>query len=99
MALGTAGTTAATTLTALTWPATIADVAAMNQLIKDDLTTGTPKAHISGIGGLSDYGILSVPNRGELRIYPGDVVAIDPNTGGVVLVTALAIAGTDWAFA
>jgi hypothetical protein len=52
MALGTAGTTAATTLTALTWPASIADVAALNQLIKDDLTTGHPKAHISGIGGL-----------------------------------------------
>jgi hypothetical protein len=34
-----------------------------------------------------------------MRIYPGDVVAVDPNTGGVVLVTALAIAGTDWAFA
>ena len=99
MALGTAGTTAATTLTALTWPASIADVAALNQLIKDDQRVGTPVAHISGVGGLSDYGILFVPNRGQLLIYPGDVVAIDPSTGGVVLVTSRAVAGPNWAFA
>ena len=50
----------------------------------------------SGIGGIENVGILYVPNRGQLTIEAGDVVAIDPDTGGVVLITALAIAGTDW---
>ena len=99
MALGTAGTTAATTLTAITWPASIADVAALNALIKDDLTTGTPRASTSGIGGFVSEGKVFIPNRGSLRLYPGDVVAVDPATGGVVVVTARAVAGVNWAFA
>ena len=96
MALRAIGTDLTTTLTGLVWPASIADVAAMNNLIKDDLTTGTPLAQISGIGGLANEGQLKVPNRGYLRIYPGDVIALDPATGGVILITARSAAGTNW---
>lgn len=96
MALVDVGTDATTTLTGLVWPGSIADVAALSLLIKDDLTTGNPVAQISGIGGLVSEGKLFVPNRGSLVIYPGDVIAVDPATGGVILITAAAITGGDW---
>lgn len=96
MATVDVGTDATTTLTGVVWPASDADVATMNNLILDDLTTGTPRAATSGIGGLINEGKLVVPNRGSLLLYPGDVVAVDPATGGVILITALAAAGGDW---
>lgn len=96
MALVTVGTDATTTLTGLVWPGSIADVAALSLLIKDDLTTGNPVAQISGVGGLNYEGILSVPNRGALKIYPGDVIAVDPVTGFPILISARAAANTNW---
>ena len=96
MALVDVGTDATTTLTGVVWPASIADAASIGLLILDDLNVDHPIAAISGIGGLSHEGILSVPNRGQMRIYPGDIIAVDPATGGVILITALAAAGGDW---
>lgn len=96
MALVDVGTDATTTLTGVVWPASIADVAALNALILDDLTTGNPRASDSGIGGLIYEGKLFVPNRGSMVLYEGDVVAVDPATGGVILITARAAAGGDW---
>lgn len=95
MALVTVGTAADDTLSGVVWPASDADVAAINALIKDDLTVGTPRAATSGIGGLINEGLLVIPNRGQVRLYPGDVVAVDA-TGGVILITAAAAAGGDW---
>ena len=99
MATVSVGTTADDQLTGIVWPASTADIATMNNLLLDDLTTGHPAAHISGIGGIENVGILYVPNRGQLTIEAGDVVAIDPDTGGVILITALAAAGDDWVVA
>ena len=99
MATVTVGTSTTTVLTGIVWPASTADIATMNNLLLDDLTTGHPAAHISGIGGIENVGILYVPNRGQLTIEAGDVVAIDPDTGGVILITALAAAGDDWVVA
>lgn len=102
MALRTMGTAATTTLSAVLWsqdPAVLsrADVALMVAGIKDDRTTGRPVAQISGVGGIEQgSGKLWVPNRGSLMIYPGDYIAFDPATGGVILVTAAAAAGASW---
>ena len=57
MALVTVGTAADDTLSGVVWPASDADVAAINALIKDDLTVGTPRAATSGIGGLINEGL------------------------------------------
>lgn len=101
MALRTVGTAGTTSLDGVVWsqdPAVLsrADVAALIQLITDDLTTGHPVAQVSGVGGLEQSaGKLWVPNRGSLVIYPGDVLAVD-NRGGVILITAYSAAGTDW---
>ena len=95
MALITAGTNTTSALVGVRWPASIADVAAINALIRDDLTVGTPLASRSGIGGLVSEGKLFIPNRGSLVLYEGDVVAVD-DTGGVVLITKRGDLGTDW---
>lgn len=52
-----------------------------------------------GKGAFSFNGQLYVPNRGALKILPGDVVAID-NTGWPILVSAgsVAYAGSLWQF-
>jgi hypothetical protein len=73
-----------------------ADLATVNYAILDDQTTGTPHAVISGIGGLVREGILYVPNRGQLRLYPGDWIAYDPVTKFPILVSAAAAAGANW---
>lgn len=96
MALVDVGTDATTTLTGVVWPASIADCAAINLLILDDLQVDHPVASISGVGGFVYEGKLFVPNRGSMVLYAGDVVAVDPATGGVILITALAAAGGDW---
>lgn len=38
--------------------------------------------------------LLNVPNRGTLRVYPGDWIAVDPNTGAVILLPSATVAGT-----
>ena len=101
MATKTLGTSATTSLVAVSFsqdPSVLlpADLATVDYGILDDQTTGHPHASISGIGGLVRQGKLFVPNRGSLTIYPGDYIAYDPTTGGVILVTALAAAGASW---
>jgi hypothetical protein len=91
-------TLAATGLTAVTFSPTPqvllpADLATINAGIKNDQNAiGWPDMNTSfGFNGL-----LHVPNRGQLKVYPGDVVAFDAQTGGVIVVTAKAIAGGAW---
>lgn len=52
-----------------------------------------------GNNAFSFNGLLYVPNRGVLKVLPGDVVATD-NTGWPILVSKAAIgyAGTEWDF-
>lgn len=101
MATKTLGTAANNTLVAVAFsldPAVLnsADLATINQHILDDQASAHPVAHYSGIGGFVREGLLFVPNRGTLKILPGDYVAYDPATGWPILVSSLAAAGASW---
>jgi hypothetical protein len=104
MAVGTAGTTAATTLSAITWSGDQAvllpaDLATANYAILDDQNVAHGHAAVLGLGGVVREGKLIIPNRyGSLVMLPGDVVAWDV-TGWPVLISARAIAGGGWHFA
>ena len=49
-------------------------------------------------GAFNFMGILTFPQRGSIKVLPGDVVAIDGQTGWPILVSAKAIAGGGWTF-
>jgi hypothetical protein len=53
----------------------------------------------SGAAGISANGQLFVPNRGFLKVLPGDVVAVD-SAGFPYLISGVSIAyaGSDWTF-
>lgn len=107
MATATLGTAATTTLTALpfTYGAAVADVAAIAAAVKRDShnPNNTQAANGPGITGpqpailnaLSRAGVLIIPERGVLRLYPGDYVAIDA-TGWPILLSARAAASASW---
>ena len=86
MALNTFGTAANDSLSALQWDevSAVADVALIAAGIKDDLNPASPLVP----GGFTKNGMLYVPNRGVLKLRPGDWVAID-DTGWPVLVSAV----------
>jgi hypothetical protein len=54
---------------------------------------------IASSGGLTAQGQLFIPNRGILKVLPGDVVAVD-NSGWPILVSGqtIAYAGSQWTF-
>ena len=94
MALGTLGTSLTTTLQSLNaWTASTAatDVGTFANLIKDDINV----AHPIWPGAFEQNGLLYIPNRGVLRVLPGDYVGVDPN-GWPVLVSKNSIAGSGW---
>ena len=52
-------------------------------------------------GSISRFGnTLTIPNRGRLRVLPGDYVAYDPVTGFPILVSGAAVAqpGSVWSY-
>jgi hypothetical protein len=67
-----------------------ADVAALNNAIKDDLNVAHPV-----LGGWSTQGVLYVPNRGLLKVLPGDWIGVD-SRGWPILVSADSIANGLW---
>lgn len=73
-----------------------ADVDTINVHILDDVNARHPMAQISGCGGFVREGQLYVPNRGQLTLRPGDVVAYDPATGFPILLSSRAAAGASW---
>lgn len=103
MATATLGTALPTTLTAVpfTYGAlAAADFAAIASAIKHD----THNPNIIGVGNtgqppivsaLSRNGILIIPNRGALTLYPGDYVAVDA-TGWPILLSMRAAASASW---
>ncbi len=96
MALLTGGTNAATSLGALLWGPAIspANVALFNVAVLDDQNV----AHPQWPGALiPTSGLLSIPNRGTLKVLPGDYVMVDATTGWPILVSAYAIASGPWA--
>lgn len=96
MATRTLGSTAQTSLTAIAWingfaSNTPADFATMLLSVKDDLNL----AHPIWPGAIGDNGFLYVPNRGYLRVLPGDYIGVD-SQGWPILVSANSIANSNW---
>lgn len=87
-------------MTALVWNSVAvsqADVRAINALIRDDKNPRHPVAQTSsGAGGFVKEGLLYVPNRGSLTLFPGDVVAVDATSGQVILLTAYGLSAGPW---
>jgi hypothetical protein len=94
MATSHLGTNATNSLTSLIMSGamTPANIAAIANGIKNDKVNGRP----IWPGAFSQNGLLSVPNRGILRVLPGDYVAFDSTTGWPILVSAVAIASGPW---
>lgn len=109
MATGTAATNAA--LTALAFPGSYftpdgtavgltrldADIATIQQLIKDDLNPAQP-INIP-MGGWSRAGQLFIPNRGWLKMLPGDIVGVDSTGWPVLLSRRAANTAAAWTLA
>ncbi|SRR6266568_7175642 len=108
MATKTLGTNGQTTLTAVQWspdPASLsaADLATVQQLILDagmaeidntgQLVSAVVKATLPiWPGAFTREGYVYIPERGILRLHPGDWVGVDA-TGWPIVVSNLAIAG------
>jgi len=93
MATSTLGTNATTSLTSLVNSATMvpADLATIQNGIKDDVII----THPVWPGAYSYMDLLYVPNRGVLKVLPGDFVGVDTN-GWPILVSAYSIATGGW---
>ncbi len=93
MATGTLGTTANNSLTSLinSGAMNTTDLATIAQGIKDDQINGNPIFP----GAYAQNGILYIPNRGILRVLPGDYVGID-SQGWPVLVSKNSITNAAW---
>ncbi len=93
MATKLLGTTNDHSLTALAMSGAMvpADMASVAQGVKNDQVNGLP----IWPGAWSQNGLLHVPNRGVLKVLPGDYVAID-NEGWPILVSAYSIANGHW---
>ena len=97
-AIKTFGTTLTTSLSALVAGALTnvpaqdaADMAQIANAIKDDLNV----AHPIYPGAWSQGNMLFVPNRGILKVLPGDYVGVD-SQGWPILVSANSIANAAW---
>jgi hypothetical protein len=97
-AVKTFGTTANSSLSALlaavmtTNPQQdAADVAQLTNAIKDDINPAHPIMPTAW----SQAGVLYVPNRGILKVLPGDWVAVD-SQGWPILVSANSVANGPW---
>jgi hypothetical protein len=93
MATKTLGTTANNSLTAVEFATSLlaADVATIQQGIKNDKIAAAGSHPIYSGDAFSLNGLLYVPNRGVLQVLPGDYVAID-NNGWPILISADSIA-------
>ncbi|SRR5258707_3577270 len=90
MALLTLGTNATTSLRALkmTGAMVVADVGTFAKDVLDDQI----RTHPIFPGAFAQNGLLYIPNRGVLKVLPGDYVAVDLTTGWPILLSARAIA-------
>ena len=93
MALRTLGTSATNSLSAqiFTRQMAQADIAQLAANIKNDQVNTTPILP----GGFDHNGVIYIPNRGVLKLLPGDYVAYD-STGWPIVLSALAIASGPW---
>ena len=94
MALLTLGTNATSSLKSLKMTGDMTDVdlgSFANLVLNDQVNT-----HPIWPGAFAQNGLLFVPNRGVLKVLPGDYVGVDPTTGWPILVSAYAIASGPW---
>lgn len=93
MATGTLGTTLTTSLTSKLFGGALpaADIAAIANAIKDDQNN----LHPIYPGAFAQTGLLYIPNRGVLRVLPGDYVGVD-SVGWPILVSKYSIANAAW---
>lgn len=96
MATSTFGTNTTSSLTAITYSnvgagISSADLAVITQGIKNDKINGLPVLK----GAFSRSGLLTIPNRGTIKVFAGDVVAID-SQGWPILVSAYSVAHGPW---
>ena len=96
MATRTLGSNLTTSMTAIAWANSAAgilpaDLATVAQGIKNDLVNGLPIFP----GALNPNGLLSIPNRGVLKVLPGDYIGVD-NQGWPVLISGYSIANGFW---
>lgn len=91
--LKTLGTAATNTLVAMPFGTdqNVADIAQIAANILDDQTNGNPIVP----GAWANTGLLYIPNRGWLKVLPGDWVAYGA-TGWPILVSKRAAAGAAW---
>ena len=77
----------------------VADVATLAEAIQDDQgNLKLPAGQLAPFSEAFSYnGQLYVPNRGYLKILPGDVVGVD-SRGWPILLSADTIANGDWTF-
>ena len=74
-----------------------ADVASLRNGIKNDLINGANIASLlNWPGGYEQSSFLSIPNRGTLKLYPGDFICWDTQTGWPILVSGLAAANAGY---
>jgi hypothetical protein len=112
--VATLGTNANNSLTGYTYSQSpnvlsYANMATLKLGIKDDLNPSnfTPNSKGNMSGSLSpniffDFnGLLMIPRRGLVKVFPGDVVAFDTQSGWPILVSAEAIAvgSSVWTYA
>jgi len=98
MALKTAGSAATNTLTGLVFQSagnSAADQASFANSIQNDAFPAGSTADAQGFFS-PNTGQLFIPNRGVLKVLPGDYILTDPATGWPILVSARAIAGASW---
>lgn len=96
MATRTLGTNATTTLTAVQWAQggsglLPADIATINNGIKSDMNN----IHRREPGAFVREGLLYIPARGVLKLFPGDYVGID-SQGWPILVSKNSITNGPW---
>lgn len=93
MATGTLGTTANNSLMSLINSGAMApaDIAAIAEAILDDQINGLPIY----AGAYAQSGLLYIPNRGVLKVLPGDYVGVD-SQGWPILVSKNSIANAAW---
>lgn len=108
MATGTGGSNANSSLTSAQFTGQMADadVATIANLILDDAANLPPNSVTAAViaptvikpGAFARNGLLYVPNRGVLKIFPGDRIMVDAVSGWPILISraAIGVAGTVW---
>lgn len=92
MAIVSLGTAATNTLNAVAFSYGMSqtDIGDLNYMIRDDINPAHPRIP----GAFASQGFLVIPNRGILRVLPGDYIGVGANNFPILL--AGSVLATDW---